>query len=89
MKQPPSLRLAAERIKVRAEMKSMGEEDPDTSVVHMQAQQRVAKHESVAPTSFWDWSLKLAKLFPGWGLVLVACVLVGVVAWRGVTWFWP
>lgn len=72
--------LATERLRIRAEMRSSHEEEEDTGVIHMRAEQRVAERETSEPppskVSPLVIVLTVVRKFPAWGAVIVAVAAI-------------
>ena len=76
-------RLAVERLKVRAEMRSINEEE-DTGVVNVRAEERVAKaSESPPKDSIARQLVYVLNALPPWSRPIVLIVLVLVFAGSG------
>lgn len=74
--------LSIERLKVRAEIRSSPDEEEDTGVINLRAQQNMAAREpenTPARPTVLHVTLTLARKFPPWGAVLVA--LAAIVAY--------
>lgn len=70
--------LAIERVRVRAELKSIGEDEPDTGRIEVEALRRT--EGSDPPPSKANPMvivLTVVKKFPAWGAVIVALAVIG------------
>lgn len=74
-----------ERLRVRAEMRSEHEEE-DTGVIHLRADERIAKRASDPPTRLGVIAVafQFANSFPAWGKVIVA--LASIAAYVALKW---
>lgn len=70
--------LAIERVKVRADLKSVGDDEPDTGRIEVEAIRRTQGSEPppdrISPLVI---VLTVAKKFPAWGAVIVALAAIG------------
>lgn len=76
--------LAIERLKVRAELKSAHEEEPDTGVVHLTAEQRMAERESSLPERAAGGVRHVLDGVNSWQKVValgILCAVLAFAAW--------
>ena len=71
-----SRQLANERLRIRAELKSVGDDEPDTGVVHAEALKRTTSSEPPSKASPLVVVYTVAKKFPPWGAVIVALAAI-------------
>ena len=73
-------RLAIERVKVRAEMRSAGDEE-DTGVIEREALSRAPKSSSTPPRARFVLALLNAK--PSWQMVIIVLATIGAIVGGG------
>jgi hypothetical protein len=71
--------ISLTRLEVRAEMRSVGDFEEDTGVIHKVAEQQVAKRDSEAPKSKGSviGVLNVALGFKQWPQVVALAIIVG------------
>jgi hypothetical protein len=74
------LSAATERLKIRAEMRSHGDQE-DTGVIEREALSRAPKSESHPPRS--KIALRVLDTLPPWGRVIVLLAIIGALGASG------
>lgn len=88
-KQHREIELHVERAKIRQEMASSDWDEEDSKVIHAEVDRRLAERKPVSEppkSGFVGNFQRVTKGWPWWGQLILVLALLGMVAWRGMSW---